>query len=109
MKIIGVIPARFQSSRFPGKPLLDLNGTPMIVRVANIVEKALGKKNTYIATDDKRIKETVESYGYKAIMTSVDCITGTDRVYDFSKQINADIYINVQGDEPLLNIKTLLE
>jgi len=103
MKIVGVIPARYQSSRFPGKPLLDLNGTPMIVRVANIVEKALGKTHTYIATDDKRIKDTVESYGFKAIMTSSDCITGTDRVFDFSKQIKADIYVNVQGDEPLLD------
>ena len=107
MKIVGVIPARYQSSRFPGKPLLDLNGTPMIVRVANIVEKALGKKNTYIATDDKRIMDTVESYGFKAIMTSTDCITGTDRVYDFSKQIKADIYVNIQGDEPLLNYKDI--
>jgi len=107
MKIVGVIPARYQSSRFPGKPLLDLNGTPMIVRVANIVEKALGKKNTYIATDDKRIMDTVESYGFKAIMTSTDCITGTDRVYDFSKQIKADIYVNIQGDEPLLNYKEI--
>ena len=107
MKIVGVIPARYQSSRFPGKPLLGLNGTPMIVRVANIVEKALGKKNTYIATDDKRIMDTVESYGFKAIMTSADCITGTDRVYDFSKQIKADIYVNIQGDEPLLNYKDI--
>ena len=107
MKIVGVTPARYQSSRFPGKPLLDLNGTPMIVRVANIVEKALGKKNTYIATDDKRIMDTVESYGFKAIMTSTDCITGTDRVYDFSKQIKADIYVNIQGDEPLLNYKDI--
>lgn len=75
----------------------------MIIRVAKIVEKTLGKENTYIATDDDRIKNVVESHGYKSVKTSSDCLTGTDRVYDFSKQINADIYVNVQGDEPLLN------
>ena len=107
MKTVGVIPARYQSSRFPGKPLLDLNGTPMIIRVANIVEKAIGKKHTYIATDDDRIRETVESYGFNVIMTSADCLTGTDRVYEFSKQIKADIYVNIQGDEPLLNYKDI--
>ncbi|EAQ42174.1 3-deoxy-manno-octulosonate cytidylyltransferase [Polaribacter sp. MED152] len=107
MKIVGVIPARYQSSRFPGKPLVDLNGVPMIIRVANIVEKCLGKDNTYVATDDNRIKEVVEFHGFKAIMTSSDCLTGTDRVYDFSKQIKADIYVNVQGDEPLLNHKDI--
>jgi len=107
MKIVGVIPARYQSSRFPGKPLVDLNGTPMIIRVAKIVEKALGKENTYIATDDCRIKDVVESHGFKAVMTSSDCLTGTDRVYDFSKQVTADIYVNVQGDEPLLNHKDI--
>lgn len=103
MKIVGVIPARYQSSRFPGKPLVNLNGIPMIIRVAKIVEKVLGKENTYVATDDDRIKDVVESHGFKAVMTSSDCLTGTDRVYDFSKQVTANIYINVQGDEPLLN------
>tara|TARA_B100000787_G_C16192841_1_gene298593 strand:- start:539 stop:1291 length:753 start_codon:yes stop_codon:yes gene_type:complete len=107
MKIIGVIPARYQSSRFPGKPLVNLNGVPMIIRVARIVEKALGKENTYIATDDGRIKNVVESHGFKAVITSPDCLTGTDRIYDFSKQIKADIYVNVQGDEPLLNYKDI--
>ena len=103
MKIVGVIPARYQSSRFPGKPLVDLNGIPMIIRVAKIVEKTLGKENTYIATDDIRIKDVAEFNGFKAVMTSSCCLTGTDRVYDFSKQIKADIYVNIQGDEPLLN------
>jgi len=103
MKIVGVIPARYKSSRFPGKPLTILNGVPMIIRVARIVEKALGKDNTYVATDDARIKDLVESEGYKVVLTSNKCKTGTDRVFEFSKYIDADIYINVQGDEPLLN------
>ncbi len=109
MKIVGVIPARYQSSRFPGKPLLDLNGTPMIIRVARIVEKALCKENTYVATDDDRIKAVVESFGFKAVLTSSSCLTGTDRIFDFSKQIEADIYVNVQGDEPLLNYEDILK
>ena len=103
MKIIGVIPARYKSSRFPGKPLIDLNGVPMIIRVARIVEKVLGVENTYVATDDEEIKKVVKSNGYNVVMTPVDCLTGTDRIFEFSKKIKADIYVNVQGDEPLLN------
>ena len=103
MKIVGVIPARYRSSRFPGKPLILIDGVPMIIRVARIVEKALGLQNTYIATDDLRIHEVVESNGYNAIMTSQNCLTGTDRLWDFAKKVKADIYINIQGDEPLLN------
>lgn len=103
MNIIGVIPARFKSTRFPGKPLVDILGVPMIIRVAEIVAKALGHENTYIATEDDRIKEVVESYGYKVVMTSDNCLTGTDRVWEVATKIKADIYINIQGDEPLLN------
>ena len=109
MKTVGVIPARYQSSRFPGKPLVYLNGTPMIIRVARIVEKALGRKNTYVATDDDHIKNVVESFGFNAVLTSSNCLTGTDRIFDFSKQVEADIYVNVQGDEPLLNYKDILK
>lgn len=109
MKVVGVIPARYKSSRFPGKPLIRLNGVPMVIRVARIVEKALGKENTYVATDDIQIKELVEEYGFNAVMTSESCLTGTDRVFDFSKQITADIYVNVQGDEPLLDYREILK
>ena len=109
MKKVGVIPARYKSTRFPGKPLVEILGVPMIIRVAKIVEKALGKENTYIATDDNRIKELVDSYGYNVVMTSEKCLTGTDRVYDFSKKIEADIYINIQGDEPMLDYKDILK
>lgn len=102
MRTVGIIPARYQSSRFPGKPLVELNGVPMIVRVARIVEEALGKRNTYVATDDKRIKDVAEAYGFQVILTSSSCLTGTDRVYEASKKIDADIFVNIQGDEPLL-------
>lgn len=109
MKIVGVIPARYKSSRFPGKPLTLLNGIPMIIRVAKIVEKALGKENTYVATDDFQIKNLVESYGFSAVMTSENCLTGTDRVFEFSCKIDADIYLNIQGDEPLLDFNEIIK
>jgi 3-deoxy-manno-octulosonate cytidylyltransferase (CMP-KDO synthetase) len=109
MRTVGVIPARYKSSRFPGKPLIRLNGIPMIIRVVQIVEKALGRENTYVATDDNQIKSLVESHGYNAVMTSEECLTGTDRVFDFSKIIDADIYVNIQGDEPLLDYKDILK
>lgn len=98
-----IIPARFASSRFPGKPLINLNGIPMILRVAQLSSKAVGFKNVYIATDDKIIFKVAESAGFSAIMTSSFALTGTDRVAEASKQLNYDIYINVQGDEPLLD------
>lgn len=103
MKIVGIIPARYKSSRFPGKPLAQILGKPMIIWVCEIVEKALGNANTFVATDDERIAKIVEQYGFQAIMTAEDCKTGTDRLWDTAQKINADIYINIQGDEPMLN------
>ncbi|GAB6120617.1 3-deoxy-manno-octulosonate cytidylyltransferase [Dysgonomonas termitidis] len=102
-KIIGVIPARYKSSRFPGKPLALINGKPMIIYVAELTAKALGIENTYVATDDQRIFDSVTSFGFNVVMTSESCLTGTDRLWDFAQQIEADIYVNIQGDEPLLN------
>lgn len=103
MKVIGVIPARYKSSRFEGKPLALINNKPMIIHVAEKVEKALGLENTFVATDDERIRELVISFGYNVVMTSESCLTGTDRLWDFAKQVRADIYINIQGDEPIVN------
>lgn len=103
MKIVGIIPARYKSSRFPGKPLALLLNKPMIIWVCEITEKALGKENTYVATDDKRIEETVLSYGYQVVMTSDNCLTGTDRLWEVAQKVQADIYVNIQGDEPTLN------
>ena len=97
-----IIPARYASSRFQGKPLVDLCGTPMITRVADICSELLGKDNVFIATDDSRIQSVVDAHGYEAIMTG-KCLTGTDRVAEAANHIDADIYINVQGDEPLIN------
>lgn len=109
MKKIGIIPARYKSSRFPGKPLALILGKPMILHVADIVEKALGKDNTYIATDSEKIKEVVERAGYNVVMTSEDCLTGTDRLSEVAKKVDADIYINIQGDEPMVNPLDILK
>ena len=109
MKKIGVIPAKFKSSRFPGKPLVKISGIPMIIRVAKIVSEALGKENTFVATEDDRIKKVVESYGYNVVMTSDNCLTGTDRVWEVAQKIEADIYLNIQGDEPLIDPLDILK
>jgi 3-deoxy-manno-octulosonate cytidylyltransferase (CMP-KDO synthetase) len=103
MKVIIVIPARYKSSRFPGKPLTKLLSKPMILWVAEISAKVVGKKNVYIATDDSQIQTVVTRMGYNVVMTSENCLTGTDRLAEVAKKIDADIYINVQGDEPLVN------
>lgn len=108
-KIIGIIPARYKSSRLPGKPLINLLGKPMIIWVAEISAKALGAENTYIATDDPVIEKTVLGYGYQCVMTSPDHLTGTDRLVEVAEKIDADIYINIQGDEPTLDIDSILK
>ena len=104
-----VIPARYKSTRFPGKPLVKLLGKPMIIWVAELSAKAVGKSNVYIATDDKRIKAEVNKYNFKVVMTSSKALTGTDRVAEASYKIKADIYVNVQGDEPLVNPNDILK
>lgn len=101
--IIGIIPARYKSSRLPGKPLIELCGKPMVIWVAELTSKALGKENTYVATEDQRILNLVEKYGFKAVLTSDEHPTGTDRLAEVAEKIEADIYINIQGDEPTLD------
>jgi len=97
-----IIPARYKSNRFPGKPIVDIDGIPMVIRVADIASQVVPKQNIYIATDDERISDIVEKYGYNYIMTT-KCLTGTDRVAQASRLIDGDIILNIQGDEPLLN------
>ena len=102
MKFIGIIPARYGSSRFPGKPLADMAGKPMIQRVYEQVKKALDE--VWVATDDERILQVVENFGGKAVLTSPDHKSGTDRCNEaFSKIGNEfDVVINIQGDEPFI-------
>lgn len=109
MKTVIVIPARHKSSRFPGKPLVKLCDKPMIQWVAELSAKAVGQENVYVATEDERIADVVTKLGYQAVMTSDTCLTGTDRLAEFASKIEADIYINVQGDEPLVNPEDILK
>jgi len=112
MKIIIVIPARLQSSRFPEKPIKKILGVPMIIRVARICEKIIKRENIIIATDSKKIIKLVEEYKFKGMLTSKSCLTGTDRVSEIASKVHANIYVNVQGDEPLIlprDIKRIIE
>lgn len=103
MRTAVIIPARYGSSRFPGKPLVPLLGKPMVLWVAELSARAVGAENVYVATEDHRIADVVEAAGFQAVMTADDALTGTDRLAQAAEQIDADIYINVQGDEPLLD------
>lgn len=101
-KIIAMIPARYQSSRFPGKPLVRILGKPMIQWVYERTARARGIAEVYVATDDIRIYDIVKEFGGLAIMTG-ECSCGSDRIYQAGKNISYDIMINVQGDEPTIN------
>lgn len=102
MKFIAIIPARYASTRFPGKPLADMGGKPMIQRVYEQVKRAV--HDVWVATDDSRIFETVKAFGGKAVMTSTDHRSGTDRIQEAYSKIGEDfdVVINVQGDEPFI-------
>lgn len=108
MKTIVVIPARYKSSRYPGKPLVPLLGKPMILWVAELSAKAVGADRVYVATDDERIAEVVRSAGFQVTMTSDQALTGTDRLAEVAEKVEADIYVNVQGDEPLVSPQDIL-
>ena len=101
-KISAVIPARYGSSRFEGKPLADILGKPMIQYVYEGVRESKWIDEVIIATDDQRIIEAVQSFGGKAVMTSPTHFTGTDRVAEVAKRLKSEIIVNVQGDEPLI-------
>lgn len=97
-----IIPARYRSSRFPGKPLVEIQGRPMIKHVFDKCVEAVGRDKVYIATDDDRIKNVSEAFGANVVMTSPSCLTGTDRLAEANEQLDLDFVINVQGDEPLV-------
>ncbi len=103
MRIIGIIPARYASTRFPGKVLADIAGKPMIQRVYEQVCKVSLINDVLIATDSEEVVKRAEDFGARAIMTYSDCKTGTDRITEVVKDIKCDIVVNVQGDEPLIS------
>ncbi len=102
MKIIGVIPARYESSRFQGKPLADICGKPMIWWVYKHASEVEYFNELYVATDDQRIYDACVANDMKCVMTSTSHRTGTDRLGEVAEKIPADLYVNIQGDEPLM-------
>jgi len=105
LKISAVIPARYGSTRFEGKPLADILGKPMIQYVYEGVSQSKLIGEVVVATDDQRIVEAVKAFGGKAVMTSPTHFTGTDRVAEVARKLKSEIIVNVQGDEPLINGK----
>jgi 3-deoxy-manno-octulosonate cytidylyltransferase (CMP-KDO synthetase) len=102
LKIIGVIPARYASTRFPGKALADIAGKPMIQRVYERCAHATRLAGLYVATDDQRIFDAAREFTDDVILTAAEHPSGTDRVAEVAAQLEADVFVNVQGDEPLL-------
>jgi 3-deoxy-manno-octulosonate cytidylyltransferase (CMP-KDO synthetase) len=103
MKILGVIPARYASTRFPGKPLAMIAGKSMIQRVYERASGARSLDDLLVATDDARIEECVKSFGGKVVMTSRSCASGSDRAAEVAAKLDRfEIVVNIQGDEPLL-------
>jgi 3-deoxy-manno-octulosonate cytidylyltransferase (CMP-KDO synthetase) len=103
LSAVAVIPARYESSRFPGKPLAQIAGRAMIERVYEQTKKARQIARVVVATDDERVVEAVKSFGGEAMMTRKDHHCGTERVAEVAAHISAAIYVNVQGDEPLID------
>jgi 3-deoxy-manno-octulosonate cytidylyltransferase (CMP-KDO synthetase) len=105
--VLAVIPARYLSSRFPGKPLAPIAGKPMIQHVVERVRRATLVSRVVVATEDARIKSAVEAFGGEAVMTRSDHRTGTDRIAEVATHRSAEIYVNVQADEPLIDPGTV--
>lgn len=107
MAVVAIIPARFASTRFPGKPLASIGGKPMIQHVYESTSKAKGLDRVLVATDDRRIEEAVRSFGGEVMMTSKDHASGTDRLAEVARKIKVDWVVNVQGDLPFIRSETI--
>lgn len=107
MKVIGVIPARYQSSRFPGKPLANICGKPMVWWVYQQCKKVSAFDEVYVATDSELIKKTCDEYGMNVVMTRDNHPTHVNRIHEVSEKVDADYYVVVCGDEPLIDPKTI--
>lgn len=107
MKFIAIIPARYASTRFPGKPLADMGGKPMIRRVYEQVQGCVDR--VFVATDDERIFAAVKAFGGEVVMTSTEHRSGTDRCYEAYTKVNQgeEVIINIQGDEPFIDVKQI--
>lgn len=109
LKILGVIPARYKSSRFEGKPLAKINGISMIKRTYLQANKSKLLDKLIVATDDKKIQSFCKEENIPVIMTSDNCLTGTDRIAEVSKELSYDLYVNIQGDEPVIDPSSIDE
>ncbi|MDQ3021094.1 MAG: 3-deoxy-manno-octulosonate cytidylyltransferase [Bacteroidota bacterium] len=107
MKILGIIPARYSSTRLPGKPLILINGKPMIQRVYEQSKKSKLLNSVIVATDDKKIFHCVKNFGGEVMMTSTKHKSGTDRILEVAKKISCEIVVNIQGDEPFIDPKNI--
>ncbi len=104
-----VIPARYGSSRFPGKPLAPICGRPMVQYVYQAAANAQGVDRVLVATDDRRIVEAVQAFGGEAVLTSEDCRSGSDRVAEAAENLPGEFFVNLQGDEPLMDSRAIEE
>lgn len=109
MKVIGVIPARYKSTRLEGKPLADIHGKPMVQHVYENARKAATLDRVVVATDDERVRRAVAGFGGEVVMTSPEHGCGTERVAEAALHCDADIVVNIQGDEPLMDPKMIDE
>jgi 3-deoxy-manno-octulosonate cytidylyltransferase (CMP-KDO synthetase) len=109
VRLVALIPARYAAQRLPGKPLADIGGVPMVVRVAQRASQAQGIDQVAVATDDPRIAAAVEGAGFRAIMTDPHCRNGTERIAQAARDLKADGYLNVQGDEPLIDPRAIAQ
>jgi len=107
MTIVGIIPARYASVRFPGKPLALLAGRPMVVHVLDAGRKASRLDRVVVATDDERIAAAVRGAGGEALLTSPEAASGTDRLAEAAAKVPGDVYINIQGDEPMMSAQNI--
>jgi len=102
MAALGIVPARYGASRFPGKPLAEIAGRPMIVHVVEGARRAKALRDVWVATDDARIARACAAEGIHAVMTSPDHPTGSDRIAEVAARVDDEIVVNIQGDEPLI-------
>ena len=109
MRVVGVIPARYKSSRLEGKALADIHGKPMIQHVWERCRRVMALDRLLVATDDGRIRQAVESFGGEAVMTDSAHASGTDRVAEAVEQVDCDVVVNIQGDEPMLDPRMIDE
>jgi 3-deoxy-manno-octulosonate cytidylyltransferase (CMP-KDO synthetase) len=107
MSVVAIIPARYGSTRLPGKPLADIGGKPMIQHVYESTSKAPGLERVLVATDDRRIEQAVKRFGGEVMMTSRQHTSGTDRLAEVARKIRADWLVNVQGDLPFIHAETI--